>query len=54
MGCGHTATGPIVDALERIGYEGYLSSEVFPLPIPLDAARQSVAGVRSIGSYHRG
>jgi len=44
----------IVDALERIGYEGYLSSEVFPLPIPLDAARQSVAGVRSIGSYHRG
>jgi sugar phosphate isomerase/epimerase len=47
MGFGHTRTGPIVDALGRIGYEGHLSAEVFPLPTPLEAARQSIASVRA-------
>lgn len=47
MGFGHTAPGPIVDALRRIGYEGFLSAEVFPLPTPVEAARQSVASGRA-------
>lgn len=47
MGRGHTAPGPIVEALRRIGYDGYLSAEVFPIPDALDAARQTIASVRT-------
>ena len=46
MGLGHTDTGPVVAALRGIGYEGFLSAEVFPLPTPLDAARQTIASLR--------
>ena len=42
MGLGHTDPEPIVAALRRIGYEGFLSAEVFPLPTALDAARQTI------------
>jgi sugar phosphate isomerase/epimerase len=47
LGFGHTDPRPVVAALRRIGYAGYLSAEVFPLPAPLDAARQTVAGARA-------
>jgi len=47
LGLGHTDPRPVVAALRRIGYAGYLSAEVFPLPTPLEAARQSVAGARA-------
>ena len=46
MGFGHTASGPVVAALRAIRYEGFLSAEVFPLPSPLDAARQTIASLR--------
>ena len=32
IGMGHTAMGPIIDALRDIGYQGYLSAEILPLP----------------------
>ena len=47
MGLGHTDTGPVVAALRGIGYEGFLSAEVFPLPTPMDAARQTIASLGS-------
>jgi len=46
MGLGHTAAGPIVAALEEIGYQGSLSAEVFPLPSAREAAHQSLASFR--------
>jgi sugar phosphate isomerase/epimerase len=46
MGLGHTAPGPIAAALRAAGYGGYLSAEVFPLPDPLAAARQSAVSAR--------
>ena len=42
MGLGHTDPEPIVAALRGIGYEGFLSAEVFPLPTEMDAARQTI------------
>ena len=42
MGFGHTDPEPIVAALRGIGYEGFLSAEVFPLPTEMDAARQTI------------
>ena len=50
MGLGHTAVEPVVAALRAIGYRGYLSAEVFPLPSPLAAARQTIASLRPHGS----
>lgn len=46
MGFGHTCSAPVVAALRSIRYEGFLSAEVFPLPSPLDAARQTIASLR--------
>jgi len=43
LGLGHTDPVPVVAALVSIGYQGFLSAEVFPLPTPLEAARRSVA-----------
>ncbi len=42
MGFGHTPTRPILHALRDIGYSGYCSAEVFPLPDGDEAARQTV------------
>ena len=42
MGYGHTDPRPIQAALRQIGYAGHLSAEVFPLPSPLAAARQTI------------
>lgn len=46
MGMGQTQLAPIVDALREVGYRGYLSAEVFPLPDPLAAARATIAAFR--------
>jgi sugar phosphate isomerase/epimerase len=45
-GLGHTDFAPIVAALREIGYGGYLSAEVFPLPDPEAAARQTIESFR--------
>lgn len=50
MGMGHTDPRPIVAALRSIGYTGFLSAEIFPLPTPLAAARQSIEGIRTLAS----
>jgi sugar phosphate isomerase/epimerase len=50
MGMGHTDPRPIVAALRSIGYTGFLSAEIFPLPTPLDAARQSIKSIRTFVS----
>ena len=46
IGFGHTDVAPIMAALRQIGYAGYLSAEVFPLPSPAAAARQTTASLR--------
>ena len=43
---GQTAMEPIIDALRAIDYAGYLSAEIFPLPDPMAAARQTIAAFR--------
>lgn len=45
IGFGHTAVEPVVAALGRIGYAGYLSAEVFPLPTAVAAARQTITSL---------
>ena len=47
IGLGHTDPRPVVTALRQIGYRGHLSAEVFPLPEPLAAARQSIESFRT-------
>jgi sugar phosphate isomerase/epimerase len=41
-GMGHTDFTPIIAALKDIGYEGYLSAEVFSLPDSESAAKQTI------------
>ena len=43
VGFGHTIMAPVIEALREIGYCGYLSAEVLPLPFPLIAAQQTIA-----------
>jgi sugar phosphate isomerase/epimerase len=51
IGMGHTQAEPIVAALKAIGYQGYLSAEIFPLPTADEAA---AASVRSFLSHTAG
>ena len=46
-GMGHMAYEPIAAALAKIGYDGYVSAEVFALPTSQAAARQTIA------SFHK-
>jgi sugar phosphate isomerase/epimerase len=46
MGFGHTEVAPIIAALRAIGYAGYLSAEVLPLPSAVVAAQQSLDSFR--------
>jgi len=46
MGLGHTDMAPIIQALRDIGYAGYLSAEILPLPDGDAAAKQTVASFR--------
>ena len=46
IGFGHTAIAPIIAALRDIGYTGYLSAEILPLPDSLTAARQTIESFR--------
>jgi sugar phosphate isomerase/epimerase len=42
VGMGHTPAKQFVDALREIGYQGYLSAEVFPVPDSDRAAAQTI------------
>ena len=48
IGCGHTDTRPIIAALREIGYAGYLSAEILPLPDSAGAAAQTIASFREL------
>jgi len=48
MGFGHTDHKQVIAALQDISYSGYLSAEIFPLPDPETAARQTISSVRSV------
>lgn len=45
MGRGHTQQKAILEALRRIGYSGFLSAEVFPIPNAVVAAKQTLVAV---------
>jgi sugar phosphate isomerase/epimerase len=47
MGFGHTDPAPVVAALKEIGYRGYLSAEIFPLPDAEAAAAQTIQSIKS-------
>ncbi len=42
MGLGHTDPIPVMEALADIGYKGYLSAEIFPLPDSDTACRRTI------------
>jgi sugar phosphate isomerase/epimerase len=46
MGFGHTTVEPIARALRDIGYNGFISAEILPLPNAETAARQTLAAFR--------
>jgi sugar phosphate isomerase/epimerase len=46
IGFGHTDITPIIAALRDIGYDGYLSAEILPLPNPQAAAEQTMNAFR--------
>lgn len=49
-GLGHTDFNAVADALRGIGYQGYLSAEVLPLPSPEEAASQTMTAIRRLRS----
>jgi len=51
VGLGHTRIEPIIAALREIGYTGYLSAEIFPLPDAFAAARQTIESFRRCTSF---
>ena len=48
IGFGHTAMRPVVQALSEIGYAGYLSAEILPLPDPDAAASQTLTAYQEL------
>ena len=46
VGFGHLQVGPLIAALREIGYEGFLSAEVFAWPDSKTAAEQTIAAYR--------
>jgi sugar phosphate isomerase/epimerase len=45
-GAGHIDFGSIIDTLEGIDYQGYLSAEIMPYPDPDTAAQEAVSHLR--------
>jgi sugar phosphate isomerase/epimerase len=50
IGFGHTNVAPIIAALRSIGYKGYLSAEILPLPDSRVAAEQTIESFRKATS----
>ncbi|MDX1963341.1 MAG: sugar phosphate isomerase/epimerase family protein [Pirellulales bacterium] len=48
MGFGHTKFKTLVSALHKIGYDGYLSAEIFPWPDSSAAAKQTMTALRQV------
>jgi sugar phosphate isomerase/epimerase len=47
IGFGHTETAPVIAALKAIGFTGYLSGEILPLPDSDAAAAQTIKAIRT-------
>lgn len=47
-GYGHINFKEVISALEEVGYQGFLSLEVLPLPDPDTAARKGIENVRKL------
>lgn len=47
IGFGHTDVAPVVAALRDIGFAGYLSGEILPLPDSAGAAAQTIKAIRA-------
>ncbi len=47
IGFGHTDVAPVLAALKEIGYDGYLSGEILPLPDSEAAAAQTIQAFRA-------
>ena len=45
MGLGHTDFHAVRNALDAVGYDGYLAAEVFPLPSATKAASQTISSI---------
>ena len=48
VGLGHTDYAPIADALREIGFNGYASAEIVPLPDSETAAQQTITSFRKL------
>ena len=48
VGFGQAVLPPVIEALREIGYTGYLSAEVLPLPDALSAARRTIQSYRAL------
>ena len=48
IGFGHIDMKPVAQALSEMGYTGYVSAEVLPLPDPHAAASQTIKSFRSL------
>ncbi len=48
IGFGHTDMPPVIAALNEIGYDRYLSAEIFPLPEADAAAEQTIKAFREL------
>jgi len=48
IGLGHTDVAPVMSALREIGYAGYLSAEILPLPDSTAAARRTIESYRRL------
>lgn len=53
MGFGHADPRPVVAALRTIGYQGFLSAEVFPQPTAADSARRTIDSLRDVAAVAR-
>jgi sugar phosphate isomerase/epimerase len=51
-GFGHTSFEGVIEALNAIGYEGYVSAEALPYPDPDRAAAQTMSICRALGIAH--
>ncbi len=47
VGFGRTDVAPVIAALKDIGYDGFLSAEILPLPDPEAASAQTIKAVRA-------
>jgi sugar phosphate isomerase/epimerase len=51
VGYGHTDMGPVVSALKKIGYHGFVSAEAFPWPDQEEAAAQTLRTFKQFFSH---